>query len=37
MNMSLIDMEKYTADNYFQAINQSLNKVIKEDFIPGYI
>jgi hypothetical protein len=36
MSLSILDMEKYTQDNYYQAVNHSLNKTIKE-FIPGYM
>jgi hypothetical protein len=37
MDVSSIDLNKYSHNDYNQAMNCILNKVIEEDFIPGQI
>lgn len=37
MNVSVINTDKYNIEIYLQAVNHCLNRVIKEEFIPGFI
>ena len=37
MNLSILDLSKHLLVNYYQAINFVLNKVIREEFVPGSI
>ena len=37
MNLSILDLSKHPLVHYYQAINHVLNKVIREEFVPGSI
>jgi len=37
MNLAVIDLDQYTVNNYYQVLNVVNNKVVKDQFVPGYI
>jgi len=37
MNLACLDLSKHSVVNYYQALNVVNNRIIKDDFVPGYV